>query len=111
MPAKTPTPMERAGLTDVPVALIEAKWIIARARPMASGPMAAFISLRASVTARMTHRKTMVMMASSSSAAHQANPVPWSPKKFCAMLPSAVKPSKPWLRPKSTAPASRPPRS
>ena len=37
VPAKTPTPIERAGLTEVPVALIEAKWIIARDRPMASG--------------------------------------------------------------------------
>ena len=37
MPAKTPTPIERAGLTEVPVSAIEAKWIIASVRPMASG--------------------------------------------------------------------------
>ena len=60
VPAKTPTPMERAGLTEVPVALIEAKWIIASARPMASGPMATLTSLRSSVTARITQRNTAV---------------------------------------------------
>ncbi len=111
MPANTPTPIERAGLTEVPVALIEAKWIIASARPMASGPIATLTSLRSSVTARITQRKTAVITISSSRAAHQAKPVPWSPKKFCAMLPSALKPSKPWLRPKSIAPARSPPRS
>ena len=54
VPPKTPTPIERAGLTEVPVAPIEAKWIIASAKPMASGPISAWNSLRSSVTARMT---------------------------------------------------------
>ena len=53
LPAKRPTPIERAGLTEVPVRLIEAKWIIASARPIAAGASAG-CSLRASVTARMT---------------------------------------------------------
>jgi len=37
VPANRPTPIERAGLTEVPVAPIEAKWINVSARPMASG--------------------------------------------------------------------------
>ncbi len=53
LPAKIPTPMERAGLTEVPVRLIDAKWIIARVRPIAAGARAG-CSLRASVTARIT---------------------------------------------------------
>ena len=72
VPPKTPTPIERAGLTEVPVAPIEAKWIIASARPMASGPMKAWNSLRASVTPRMIHTKTAVMTISSRKAAHAA---------------------------------------
>ena len=81
VPAKTPTPIERAGFTEVPVAGSSAKWIIASARPIASGPSAG-CSLRSSVTARITHRKTAVITISSRNAAHQAKPVPWSPKEF-----------------------------
>ena len=72
VPAKTPAPIERAGLTEVPVSGIATKWIIASARPIASGPMTALTSLRSSVTARMIQRKTAVSRISTSSAAHQA---------------------------------------
>ena len=37
MPANMPTPIERAGFTEVPVAAMEAKWTTVRVRPMASG--------------------------------------------------------------------------
>ena len=70
-PAKTPTPMERAGLTEVPVAAIDPKWSIVSVRPIASGASAG-CSLRMSVTARMTQMNTIVISISSSRAAHQA---------------------------------------
>ena len=73
LPAKRAGPIERAGFTEVPVSGIVAKWIIASDRPMASGARAG-CSLRSSVTARITIRKTQVVTASTSSAAHQANP-------------------------------------
>ena len=71
VPANSPTPMERAGLTEVPVALIEAKWIIASARPIASGAITG-CSIRLSVTARMIMMKTNVISISRRKAAHQA---------------------------------------
>ena len=70
-PANRAGPIERAGLTDVPVAAIDAKWIIVSERPMDSGARAG-CSLRVSVTARITQTKTMVRSSSSSRAAHQA---------------------------------------
>ena len=71
LPANTPTPIERAGLTDVPVSPIEAKWIIVSVRPMAAGASAG-CSLRASVTARITSTKIAVRISSTRNAAHQA---------------------------------------
>ena len=55
-PAKRAGPIERAGLTEVPVAGMATKWMAARVRPMASGAKAG-CSLRSSVTARMTQTK------------------------------------------------------
>ena len=72
-PAKRAGPIERAGFTDVPVRGMVAKWIIASVRPMASGARAG-CSLRSSVTARITIRKTKVVTASTRRAAHHARP-------------------------------------
>ena len=70
-PANRPTPIDRAGFTDVPVAAIEAKWIIVSARPIASGASAG-CSLRSSVTSEDHHTKIIVISVSSRNAAHQA---------------------------------------
>ena len=71
VPPKTPTPIERAGLTEVPVAPMEAKWIIASERPMASGAMGR--ELVAGVgDAEDRHKKTRVISISSRKAAHMA---------------------------------------
>ena len=71
VPANSAGPIERAGLTEVPVAGIATKWIAASVRPIASGASAG-CSMRSSVTARITITKTAVSTSSSRNAAQAA---------------------------------------
>ena len=104
---------DRAGRVDRGAGgAIEAKWIIASARPMASGPSAALTSLRSSVTARMTQHED---------GGHQHLEQQGGPPGVAGALvaegvlapccPRRRSPRSRASRPKSTAPASRPPRS
>ena len=90
VPAKSAGPIERAGLTDVPVAGIATKWIIGSARPIASGASAG-CSLRSSVTARITSTK----ISGQHQLEQEAPPTRRSrcrssPKQFWPELPSAL---------------------
>ena len=90
VPSKSAGPMERAGLTEVPVAGIATKWIAASVKPIARGASAG-CSLRTSVTARITNTKTAVRIASSTSAPHQEIARPDPPKEFAPIRPVRVK--------------------
>ena len=109
VPANSPTPIERAGLTDVAVAAIDAKWITARVRPMARG--ASPLSLRESVTASTTTTSRAVISTSIRKAAHQAKPLPAVPKEFWPKCPALLKSGKPCMSARRVAPASSAPAS